>query len=80
VEVISFRSGDRVQAQRVTQALVAAWLQSNAGSGTTVEVIDPPSDPTVPSYPNRPQIASVGTIGGLLFGFAAVRFRRPAVA
>jgi LPS O-antigen subunit length determinant protein (WzzB/FepE family) len=75
VEVISFRGGDRMQAQRVTRSLVTAWIQSNVDSATKVEVLDPPSDPTRPFSPNRPQIAWLGMMGGLLLGFALVRFR-----
>jgi uncharacterized protein involved in exopolysaccharide biosynthesis len=59
--------------------LVAACIQSNLGSGVTVEVLDPPSDPTAAFMPNRPQTAAFGAILGLLLGFAITRLRRPAM-
>jgi uncharacterized protein involved in exopolysaccharide biosynthesis len=73
---ISFQYSDRFAAQRVTRDLVTRFMGPQSGT----EVLDPASDPQLPSSPNRLVIAELGTVAGILLGLAASRFRRPKLA
>jgi LPS O-antigen subunit length determinant protein (WzzB/FepE family) len=73
---ISFQYTDRFAAQRVTRDLVTRVI----GPQSVTEILDPASDPVLPSSPNRLVIAELGTVAGILLGLAATRFRRPKLA
>jgi uncharacterized protein involved in exopolysaccharide biosynthesis len=73
---ISFRYTDRFAAHLVTRDLVTRFMSPQSAT----EVLDPASDPQSPSSPNRLGLAAFGTVGGILLGLAASRFRRPKLA
>jgi len=75
---ISFRDHDPAEAQSVTRALVASWMEAGLATQVTTEVLDPPSGPVAPIYPNRLTIALAGTLAGLLLGLALSRMRQSA--
>jgi uncharacterized protein involved in exopolysaccharide biosynthesis len=74
--VVSFQYTDRFAAQRVTSDLVTRFMSPQSGT----EVLDPASVPVLPSSPNRLVITGLGTVAGMLLGFAASRYRRPKLA
>jgi hypothetical protein len=74
--IVSFRYSDRYVAQLVTRELVTRFMSPHSPT----EVLDPASYPQAPSSPNRLVIAGLGTVGGILLGLAASRFRRPQLA
>jgi uncharacterized protein involved in exopolysaccharide biosynthesis len=82
---IAFEYPDREKAHGFVQALVSRLVEHPAApdrlSRAYVEVVDPPSVPDAPQLPDRPAIITVGLIGGLLLGSAAILLRpRPAQA
>jgi capsular polysaccharide biosynthesis protein len=78
---ISFAYPDRQKAQRVTQRIVAAFIERLPQAGSSVEVLDPPTLPEQPASPNRLAYAVAGFVSGL--GVALLFFgvrRWPVVA
>ncbi len=77
---INFRYPDRKLAQAVTRNLVAKFTAAlpRAGTLTSMEVLDPPSDPMQPIEPHPAVWAAIGTSVGLLIGLTvcyALRWR-----
>lgn len=73
---VSFMYGDRETAQRVTLELVKAFTAAIP----VVEVLDPPSQPALPSYPNRLAMGITGLFAGVVLGLVSTRFRKPVAA
>jgi hypothetical protein len=77
---IVFSYPDRRKAQRVvarlTQEAIAKELMQGR-DGSTLEVLEPPILPERPTSPVRPEIASLGALGGSLLGLISLAiFRR----
>lgn len=93
---VQFSYNDPQQAQKVTQDLVARFLDENyrqsavsqpadAGSGTNFQVLDPAELPMNPAYPNKPLIVGFGiasflVMWGGLSAWRSVSARRYAAA
>jgi uncharacterized protein involved in exopolysaccharide biosynthesis len=79
---VSFQYTDPRASQKVVNALVSGYLDTNVKAryretyqrgqplppGPTMEVLDPASLPTNPSYPQRKDFAAVGLGSGILLG------------
>lgn len=77
---ISFTYPDRKLAQAVTRELVAKFTAAlpSVGHLTSMEVLDPPSNPMQPFEPHPAEWAAIGTGTGLLIGLTfayALRWR-----
>jgi hypothetical protein len=82
---IEFRYGDRQMTQKVTQDLVARFMEGNLRqpNGLNLEVLDPASLPLSPIRPNRPLIIGWGVacffaMWGVLSLMRRVRSHAPA--
>jgi uncharacterized protein involved in exopolysaccharide biosynthesis len=86
---VSFEYADRFKAQAVVREFVSQFVRMNVSverdlgrsaepGAIVIEVLDPASDPQLPSSPNRYSIAALGFAAGLPLGlFIAYLRRRP---
>jgi hypothetical protein len=80
--VVQFIYDDPVVAQRVTQGLVARFIEENAhdkrsnAGPMTFEVIDPANQPGGPISPNRSVATTMGLAAGMALGVLLTLLRR----
>jgi capsular polysaccharide biosynthesis protein len=78
---IEFDYSDPKMAQKVTQDLIARFMNENVrqGNGVTLQIIDSASLPQTPIRPNKPVIIGLGVACFLLMWFALSLMRRVSI-